>query len=157
MQHVKSTSTREQEEAQLEAQRIAEERRTKFQQLEQQREIERALIEERDKGIRDIEASVVTVNEIFQDLATLVEEQGEMIGACALVLKRLVISQSRATENIESNIQKTDVNTKEGVAELRKANSYQKSSRTKLCILLLCIVLLCGAVAGGYFLFKPKE
>lgn len=57
-----------QEEAALEQQRIAEERRAKFQQLEQQRELERALIEERDKGIRDIEASVVTVNEIFQDL-----------------------------------------------------------------------------------------
>ena len=74
----------EQEEAALERARAADQRRQEFEQLEQQREFERAMIEERDQGIREIESAVVTVNEIFTDLASLVEEQGEMIGNCLM-------------------------------------------------------------------------
>lgn len=70
--------------------------------------------------------------------AALVEEQGDMI------------------DNIESNVASTEQNTKEGTAELRKANEYQKSSRKKLCWLLLCIVILCGVVAGVYFALKKN-
>jgi hypothetical protein len=36
--------------------------------------------QQQQKGIRHIEASVVQVNEIFADLASLVEDQGHMIG-----------------------------------------------------------------------------
>ena len=48
------------------------------------------MIEERDKGIREIETAVLTVNDIFTDLAGLVEEQGHMI------------------DNIENNIVSTE-------------------------------------------------
>ncbi|CAI7852860.1 unnamed protein product, partial [Closterium sp. NIES-53] len=39
-----------------------------------------AVIEEREQGIQEIQQQIVEVNEIFQDLAVLVREQGGMIG-----------------------------------------------------------------------------
>ncbi|CAI7919997.1 unnamed protein product [Closterium sp. NIES-54] len=38
-----------------------------------------AVIEEREQGIQEIQQQIVEVNEIFQDLAVLVREQGGMI------------------------------------------------------------------------------
>lgn len=110
------------------------------------------MIMERDQGIRQIEQSVTTgtfacwlarspigpaVNEIFMDLATLVEEQGTMI------------------DNIESNIVTAEKHTEQGTSELRKASDYQKKARKKLCYLLLCLAVLCAIAAGAiYFLAK---
>jgi syntaxin 7 len=39
-----------------------------------------ALIADREQGIKEIEKTVTEVNEIFRDLAHLVQEQGVMIG-----------------------------------------------------------------------------
>lgn len=39
-----------------------------------------ALIADREQGIKEIEKTVVEVNEIFRDLSHLVQEQGVMIG-----------------------------------------------------------------------------
>eukprot|EP01108_Squamamoeba_japonica_P005068 TRINITY_DN3963_c0_g1_i2.p1 TRINITY_DN3963_c0_g1~~TRINITY_DN3963_c0_g1_i2.p1 ORF type:complete len:135 (-),score=50.00 TRINITY_DN3963_c0_g1_i2:73-477(-) len=126
----------EAEEAALERARAADMRRQEFEQLEQQRELERSMIEERDKGIREIETAVLTVNDIFTDLAGLVEEQGHMI------------------DNIENNIVSTESQVQQGTTELRSASNYQKKSRKKLCYLLLCVVLLCAVLAGVVFAYK---
>lgn len=123
----------------LERARLAEARRQEFEQIEQRREMERALIEERDQGIRKIESTVLTVNEIFTDLAQLVEEQGHMI------------------DNIEANIVSTESNVKQGTQELRKASDYQKKSRTKLCWLLLCVIVLAAGIGVTIWWFtRPK-
>ena len=42
---------------------------------------------ERDQGIEEIQNQVVEVNEIFKDLAVLVDEQGTVIGECIFNLK----------------------------------------------------------------------
>lgn len=39
-----------------------------------------AIIEEREQGIREIQEQIGEVNEIFKDLAVLVNDQGIMIG-----------------------------------------------------------------------------
>lgn len=39
-----------------------------------------AVIEERDQGILEIQQQIGEVNDIFKDLAVLVQEQGVMIG-----------------------------------------------------------------------------
>ncbi len=119
--------------------RLAEARRMEFEQLEQRREMERALIAERDQGIRKIESTVLTVNEIFTDLAQLVEEQGHMV------------------DNIEANIVSTESNVKAGTQELRKASDYQKKSRTKLCWLLLCVVVLAAGIGVAIWWFTGKH
>lgn len=39
-----------------------------------------ALIEERDAGIREIAGQIAEVNEMFQDLAVLINDQGVQVG-----------------------------------------------------------------------------
>lgn len=46
----------------------------------QQVEFNEALIEEREEHIQEIHAAVVEVNDIFQDLAALVDEQAKDVG-----------------------------------------------------------------------------
>jgi len=108
----------------LEKQSLIESQRIQQIQFENERQFMDSLISDREQGIKDIEKSVVEVNEIFRDLSVLVSEQGVMI------------------DNIESNIEESTIKTTEGVQELRKANEYQKSSRNKLCCLALIILIV---------------
>jgi hypothetical protein len=57
--------------------------RQDFLQLENEVVFNEAVIEEREQGIREIHQQIGEVNEIFKDLAVLVNEQGYMIGECA--------------------------------------------------------------------------
>jgi len=99
-------------------------RRQQLMQIEGEREFQDALIQDREEGIRQIEATVTEVNEIFTDLANIVHEQGFMI------------------DNIESNIDSTVHQTQEGVNELRKASDNQKKARSKMCWLLLIVAII---------------
>lgn len=49
-------------------------------QLDNQIEFNEALINERDAELREIEASIGQVNEIFRDLGALVHDQGHLLG-----------------------------------------------------------------------------
>jgi len=113
-------------------------RRQQLQQVESEREYQNAIIQERDEGIRQIEQSIVEINEIFMDLSTLVSEQGVML------------------DTIEGSIRQTEINTKEGVGQLRKAAEHQKSSRTKMCWLAL-ILLIVAAVLGVILFFTLRK
>ena len=64
-------------------------------QLDGEIDYNNALIEEREAGIAEIQSQIGEVNEIFQDLAVLVNEQGTMI------------------DDIEANIIRTSAKTKE--------------------------------------------
>ena len=79
------------------------------------------LIEERERGIAEIQQQIGEVNEIFQDLAVLVNEQGNMI------------------DDIEANIVSTAVRTKEAQKELTKADKSQKSARNKMVCLAITV------------------
>eukprot|EP00027_Filamoeba_sp_ATCC50430_P015914 CAMPEP_0168573836 /NCGR_PEP_ID=MMETSP0413-20121227/18750_1 /TAXON_ID=136452 /ORGANISM="Filamoeba nolandi, Strain NC-AS-23-1" /LENGTH=207 /DNA_ID=CAMNT_0008607119 /DNA_START=280 /DNA_END=900 /DNA_ORIENTATION=- len=105
-----------------------EAQRTKQFHIQNQLDFNEALIVDRDQGIREIEKTVVEVNEIFRDLSKLVIEQGQMI------------------DNIESNIESAVQDTNKGVVEIRKASDYQKRSRTKLCILALILVIIVSVI-----------
>ena len=83
------------------------------------------LIEEREKGIREIQNQVAEVGEIFQDLAVLVNEQGDMV------------------DDIESHITSTHANTDQAGREIGRAASHQKGARNRLCVsAVLCVVML---------------
>jgi hypothetical protein len=109
-----------------------EAQRLEIQQLEAERETHSAITMEREEGVREIEAAVLEVNEIFTDLASLVQDQGAHI------------------DNIESNIVDTGANVEGGVEQLRKASKHQKKSRSLLCCLLLFLIVATGVLA---FLF----
>jgi len=105
--------------------------------LENEQEYTTSIIREREQGIKEIEKTVKEVNEIFVDLSNLVVEQGEMI------------------DNIESNVESSVVDTSKGVEELSQASKYQKSTRSKMCILALILVVVAGvSVLIIYFLYK---
>jgi len=104
-------------------------RKQQLMQLENDREFNDALIEDREKDIKKIEKSIVEVNEIFTDLANIVQEQGYMI------------------DNIESNITNTEVATSQGVVELQQASKHQRKARNKMCILAIILSVVAAALA----------
>jgi len=86
-------------------------------------------IVDRGDSIKDLEKSVIEINELFIDVAKLVKESQPMI------------------DSIEANVESSVIATEKGVVELRKASTYQKSSRGKLCCLLLIFVVILAVVA----------
>lgn len=99
-----------------------------FFQRQQQVDFQNVQIEDRAGSIKELEKSVVEINELFIDVARLVKESQPMI------------------DSIESNVENSLVATEKGVSELRQASVYQRKSRGKLCFLLL-LILIIGAVA----------
>ncbi|GAV77859.1 Syntaxin domain-containing protein/SNARE domain-containing protein [Cephalotus follicularis] len=85
-----------------------------------------AIIREREQGIKDIQDQIGEVNEIFKDLAVLVQEQGALI------------------DDIGSNIDNSHSATIQATSQLAKASKSQKSGSYLTCLLLVIfgIILL---------------
>lgn len=86
--------------------------------------INRQLIDDRESGIEQIQQQIQEVNEIFQDLAVLVTDQGQII------------------DDIETNINKTSTRTKEGHEELVKADASQRTARNRMCYLAIFFMIV---------------
>lgn len=91
------------------------------------------LIQERESSIRQLESDIVDINDIFKDLGMMVHEQGDMI------------------DSIEANVESADVNVQNATQQLSRAAEYQRSSRKKICILV--IVLAVAAVIIGLIIW----
>ncbi|KAJ3219294.1 Syntaxin-7 [Dinochytrium kinnereticum] len=83
-----------------------------------------ALIHEREEDLRNIEKSIVEVNEIFRDLGTIVNEQQFML------------------DSIESNVGEVAINMENAHGELRTAARYQKMSGNKICCLFVIVAVI---------------
>jgi len=83
-----------------------------------------AMIQDRQQGIEDIHEQILEVNEIFQDLAVLVNDQGAML------------------DDIEANMVRTSAKTKDATRELRQADKSQRSSRNKMCCLMMFFLVV---------------
>jgi len=103
--------------------------------LHSEQDFQNGMIAERDRGIKEIEKTVLEVNDIFRDLSNIVAEQGVMI------------------DSIESNIEASSHATFKGVEEISKASKYQKSSRTKLCCLAFILLIVVAAAVIFCWLF----
>lgn len=97
-------------------------------QVQAEEEVSVELIEERERAIRQLEADIVGVNEIFRDLATMVYEQGDMI------------------DSIEANVDTAAVHVEDANVQLHKASHYQKAARKKMCCILVILVVVAGAL-----------
>ena len=103
--------------------------------LGQETMLNEEIIAERQEAMRNVHKSVQKVNDIFADLADLVEEQHETI----------VTIDQEAKDAYDK--------TKGGVGELDKASEYQKSSNSKMkCI--LGVIFLCGGIFLVYTLLN---
>ncbi|XP_069462781.1 syntaxin-7 [Ambystoma mexicanum] len=87
------------------------------------------LIEERETAIRQLEADILNINEIFKDLGTMIHEQGDMI------------------DSIEANVESADVHVQQANQQLARASEYQSKSRKKICILIVVLVVVVVAIA----------
>ncbi|KAH3759153.1 syntaxin 7 [Pelomyxa schiedti] len=96
-------------------------RQNQLQQIEQETDLNARILQDRHDSIQQLEAKVIEVNEIFRDLASLVQEQGHMI------------------DNIEVNIEHGLVHTEKGVSELQKAERSTTNSRKRMCFLLAVV------------------
>ncbi|KAG7550913.1 Syntaxin N-terminal domain [Arabidopsis thaliana x Arabidopsis arenosa] len=85
-----------------------------------------AIIEEREQGNREVQEQISEVNEIFKDLAGLVNHQGIIV------------------DDISANIDNSHAATTQATAQLRKAAKTQRSNSSLTCLLILIfgIVLL---------------
>jgi len=103
---------------------IEQEHRDKMEMMGNQIDYSTSLITEREDAIKEIESTMLEVNEIYKDLSTLVVEQGA------------------ALDNIEANMSVADSNVESGAGQLSQASRYQKKARNKACICLLGVSIV---------------
>ncbi len=81
-------------------------------------------LRERHSDIVRLEAQMNELYQIFVDMATLVDAQGELL------------------DQIEHNVGQSQAYTAEAVVELKKANKWAIRARKKKCI-IVCLVIVC--------------
>lgn len=108
---------------------LLQEQKAKSQRLDREIEHREAILEERDRGIREIQQQIGEVNEIFRDLAVLVNDQGEQL------------------YDIEEAVVNAADRTKQAEEHLQGASRFHR----KQCTYLL--VLLCTVGIGMFVLF----
>jgi len=112
--------------------------RLKAQIQTQQYDVGKSIIEERNTEIKFLESEMSSLNELFVDIASMIQDQGEDIGT------------------IESHVNASVASVEQGNVELTKASHYQKSARKKMCcILLLVAIILAIVVIIVLFVIKP--
>eukprot|EP01127_Copromyxa_protea_P013710 TRINITY_DN3706_c0_g1_i1.p1 TRINITY_DN3706_c0_g1~~TRINITY_DN3706_c0_g1_i1.p1 ORF type:complete len:288 (-),score=66.21 TRINITY_DN3706_c0_g1_i1:25-888(-) len=117
----------------------SQQQQQQFMRLDADRQFQDSLIRQRDADIRDIQGQMIEVNEIFKDLARLVDDQAGVV------------------DNIETNIITAAENVKFAKEEVKNAEEIQTSSRKKLCcfaifILIMVVVIVLIVV----FVTRPK-
>ncbi|WOK97101.1 syntaxin-132 [Canna indica] len=83
-----------------------------------------AEIQERHDTARDLERKLLELQQIFVDMAVLVDAQGEML------------------DNIESQVSSAVDHVQSGTVALQKAKSLQKNSRKWMCIAIIILLLI---------------
>ena len=120
-------------------------------QLDNDQQFVSSMIEDREKDINAIAASIEEINGIFVDLAQLVNEQAPMVGKYRYLSWfwcTNFVNTITKLDNIEANISSADRNVGKGVGELRQAAGYLDSARTKMCCIIVTILIIVGIVVG---------
>ncbi|MXQ88749.1 hypothetical protein E5288_WYG003377 [Bos mutus] len=95
------------------------------------------LIQERESSIRQLEADIMDINEIFKDLGMMIHEQGDVI------------------DSIEANVENAEVHVQQANQQLSRAADYQRKSRKTLCIIIFILVI--GVVEAVLLVTKTQE
>eukprot|EP01001_Neometanema_parovale_P007819 NODE_4108_length_1115_cov_86.114919_g3912_i0.p1 GENE.NODE_4108_length_1115_cov_86.114919_g3912_i0~~NODE_4108_length_1115_cov_86.114919_g3912_i0.p1 ORF type:complete len:295 (-),score=41.57 NODE_4108_length_1115_cov_86.114919_g3912_i0:149-1033(-) len=91
-------------------------------------------IRENHRDILRIESSMREVNQIFADMAVLVEEQGDL-------LNDIVANVSRSVDYVQR-----------GREEMRTAKLYAKKSRKKMCCAIFLLLVIAGIILVPMYL-----
>ncbi|XP_073062741.1 syntaxin-132-like [Primulina eburnea] len=96
-----------------------------------------AEIQERHDAVRDLEKKLLDLQQIFMDMAVLVEAQGDML------------------DNIESQVSSAVDHVQSGNTALQKAKSLQRSSRKWMCIAIIILLIIVAIIVVG--VLKPWQ
>ncbi|KAF3442237.1 hypothetical protein FNV43_RR16153 [Rhamnella rubrinervis] len=83
-----------------------------------------AEIQERHTAVRDVERKLLDLQQIFLDMAVLVEAQGDML------------------DNIETQVSSAVDHVQQGNTALQKAKKLQRNSRKWMCIAILILLII---------------
>ncbi|XP_038725744.1 syntaxin-132-like [Tripterygium wilfordii] len=83
-----------------------------------------AEIQERHDAVRDLEKRLLELQQIFMDMAVLVDAQGDML------------------DNIESQVSSAVDHVQSGNTALQRAKSLQKNSRKWMCIAIIILLII---------------
>ncbi|KAL1566162.1 syntaxin-132-like protein [Salvia divinorum] len=96
-----------------------------------------AEIQERHDAVRDLEKKLLDLQQIFLDMAVLVDAQGDML------------------DNIESQVSSAVDHVQSGNTALQKAKSLQRNSRKWMCIAIMVLLIIVVIVVVG--VLKPWQ
>ncbi|KAK6942481.1 Syntaxin, N-terminal domain, partial [Dillenia turbinata] len=94
-----------------------------------------AEIQERHDAVREVERKLMELQQIFLDMAVLVEAQGDML------------------DNIESHVSSAVDHVQQGNTALQKAKTLQKNSRKWMCIAIIILLIIVAVIVVG--VIKP--
>lgn len=115
-----------------------QEQHLRQQQIQRDIQFEQDMLLEREQRVRQIEADVLDVRQIMQELSSITNQQSEVI------------------DTIENTIEHTVSNVESGHTELAKAAEYQNRYRRKVMILLIIAVIL-GVIITGIIVSRLKN
>ncbi|CAA3017069.1 syntaxin-132-like [Olea europaea subsp. europaea] len=96
-----------------------------------------AEIQERHDAVRDLEKKLLDLQQIFMDMAVLVDAQGDMLN------------------NIESQVSSAVDHVHSGNTALQKAKRLQKNSRKWMCIAIVILLIIVAIIVVG--VLKPWQ
>lgn len=96
-----------------------------------------AEIQERHDAVRDIEKKLLDLQQIFLDMAVLVESQGDML------------------DNIETQVSNAVDHVQTGTVALQKAKTLQRNSRKWMCIAIIILLIIVAVIVVG--VVKPWQ
>lgn len=96
-----------------------------------------AEIQERQDAVREVERKLLELQQIFLDMAVLVDAQGDML------------------DNIETQVSSAVDHVQSGNTALQKAKSLQRNSRKWMCIAILILLIIVAIVVVG--VLKPWQ
>lgn len=94
-----------------------------------------AEIQERHDAVRELEGKLLDLQQIFLDMAVLVDAQGDML------------------DNIESQVSSAVDHVQSGNTALQKAKKLQKNSRKWMCIAIMVLLIIVAIIVVG--VLKP--
>lgn len=94
-----------------------------------------AEIQERHEAVRDVEKKLLDLQQIFMDIAVLVDAQGDML------------------DNIETQVSSAVDHVQQGNNSLQKAKKLQRNSRKWMCIAIIILLIVVVIIVVG--VIKP--
>ncbi|KAL6585573.1 hypothetical protein OROMI_002217 [Orobanche minor] len=96
-----------------------------------------AEIQERHDAVRDLEKKLLDLQQIFMDMAVLVDAQGDML------------------DNIQSHVSSAVDHVQTGNTALQKAKSLQRNSRKWMCFAIIFLLVIVAIIVVG--VLKPWQ